>query len=169
MPVSLPFLPSPRQTTLASKHHLHLPGMPMKRDWSEVTDDEAGVVSEARATAAITARTGNPSVLAEIAENATRIGTGTRTLDQEKVETAMIDAVTILEIVTISAVGTAESGMTGVGGLAETAHAPALVTGGEPAIAHAVVVERGESVPVVAIGYVLQVLLLETLSSKNGS
>jgi hypothetical protein len=142
---------------------LHLLGMPMRRNWSEVIDDEAGAVNEARAIAAITAETGNQSVLAKIVENETR------TLAAETAETAMIDVVMIPEIAITSAVVTAESEMTGAGALAETARVPALEIDGERAIAHAVVVERGENVPVVAIGYVLQVLLPETPSSKSGS
>jgi len=167
MPTSLLFQPSPKQTILVSRHHLHLPDMPMKRNWREARGDEAGAVNEARATVAIIARTENHCDPGEIVENETepRIGT----LVEERVETAMIGGVMILGIEIISVVGIAENGMTGVGAQAKTGLVPVLEIDGEQAIARAAAVERGETVPVVAIGYVLQVLLPETPSSNHGS
>jgi hypothetical protein len=130
-----------------------------------VRDDGAEAANEARATAVITVRIENQSDPEETVENETRI----RTLVHERAETVMIDGVMILGIVITSVVGIAENGTTGVDDPVRIGHVPVLEKDGEQAIVHAVVVERGETVPVVAIGYVLQVLLQETLSSKNGS
>jgi hypothetical protein len=141
--------------------------MPMKRNWREARGDEAGAVNEARAIVAIIARTENHCDPGEIVENETEPRTGT--LVEERVETAMIGGVMILGIEIISVVGIAENGMTGVGAQAKTGLVPVLEIDGEQAIAHAAAVERGETVPVVAIEYVLQVLLPETPSSNHGS
>jgi hypothetical protein len=137
--------------------------MQTMRNWRKVKGDEAGAVSEDPAIVAIEAGTANQSDLEETVESVTG------TLVQEKAETAMTDGATILGIVIISVVGIVENETTGVAGPVEIGHAPVLATDGEQAIDRAAVVERGETVPVVAIGYVLQVLLLETPSSNHGS
>jgi len=161
------FQPNRKQTSLASRLHLHLPNMQTKRDWKVVREEEAEAVNEARAIVAIIAGTGNLFGPGEIVENET----GIEMLGRERVETAMIVGATIRGIAIISAaeIVEKENGMTGVGVQAETVHVLVLEIDEEPATVHVAEVERGENVPVVAIGYVLQVLLPETLSSKNGS
>jgi hypothetical protein len=141
--------------------------MQTKRDWKVVREEEAEAVNEARAIVAIIAGTGNLFGPGEIVENET----GIEMLGRERVETAMIVGATIRGIAIISAaeIVEKENGMTGVGVQAETVHVLVLEIDEEPATVHVAEVERGENVPVVAIGYVLQVLLPETLSSKNGS
>jgi hypothetical protein len=165
MLISLLFQLNQKQRNLASRHHMRQPNILRTRNWTAVKESEVGAANEARATVAIIAGIENPFVPEGIVENETE----TRTLVQEKAATAMRGGVMIPEIATTSAVGIAENGTRGAGAQAKTAHALGLEKDGEQAIAHAVVVERGETVPVVAIGYVLQVLLLETPSSKNGS
>jgi hypothetical protein len=139
--------------------------MPTTRNWKVVRDEEAEAVNEARAIVAIIARTGNLFDPGEIVANET----GIEMLGRERVETAMIVGAMILEIAIIGAAEIVENGMTGVDVQAETVHVLVLEIDEEPATVHVVEVERGENVPVVAIGYVLQVLLPETLSSKNGN
>lgn len=136
-----------------------------KRNWKAVRDEEAEAVNEARAIVAIIARTGNLFDPGETVENET----GIEMLGPERVETAMNVGAMILGIAIISAAEIVENGMTGVGAQAETGHVLVLEIDEEPVTVHVVEVERGENVPVVANGYVLQVLLPETLSSKNGS
>jgi hypothetical protein len=143
--------------------------MPMKRNCREARDDEAGAMNEARAIVAIIAGTENHCDPGEIVENETETRTRTGTLVEERAEIAMIGGVMILGIEIISVVEIVENGMTGVGAQAKTGLVPVLEIDGERAIAHAAAVERGETVPVVAIGYVLQVLLPETPSSNHGS
>jgi hypothetical protein len=139
--------------------------MPTTRNWKAVRDEEAEAVNEARAIVAIIARTGNLFDPGETVANET----GIEMLGRERVETAMIVGAMILEIAIIGAAEIVENGMTGVAVQAETVHVLVLEIDEEPATVHVVEVERGENVPVVAIGYVLQVLLPETLSSKNGN
>ena len=159
------FRPNRKQKSLASRLHLHLPNMLTKRNWKVVRDEEAEAVNEARAIVAIIARTGNLFDPGETVENET----GIEMLGPERVETAMNVGAMILGIAIISAAEIVENGMTGVGVQAETGHVLVLEIDEEPVTVHVVEVERGENVPVVANGYVLQVLLPETLSSKNGS
>lgn len=145
---------------------MHLLNTQKKKNWIVVRDDEAGAVIEARpegvlgAEVAIveTAETENPCDHEKIVES-----------DQERAETAMTDDVMILETVMTSRVETAETGITDVDIQARTGHALALEIDEEQATVHAAEVERDESVTVVAIEYVHQVLPPETLSSKNGN
>jgi hypothetical protein len=146
---------------------LHLPSTPRRRSWIVVRDDGAEAANEARATAAITVGIENQSDPEETVENET--GTGTLVQERAETENVMIDGVMILGIVITSVVEIAENETTGVDDPVRIVHVPVLEKDGEQAIVHAVVVERGETVPVVATGYVLQVLLQETLSSRNGS
>jgi hypothetical protein len=169
--------PSQKPMSLVSRHLLHLPSTTMKRNWRVVKvmrvvrGDEVEAANEAQpegargAEVAIVERagTGNQSDPEKIVENETKM------LAHERAETAMIDGVMILEIMMISVVGIAESGMTGVGVQARTGHVLVLETDEEQATVHAVVAERGESVIVVAIEYVQPALPLETLNSKNGN
>lgn len=161
--ISLLFQLNQKPTTLASRPHLRQPSIPTRRNWRVVKEEEAGAANEAQAIVAITAEIENQFVPEGIVENETR------TLGEERAETAMKDGVMILAIGITGVEGIAENETKGVGAQAKTVHGLVLENDGGQAIAHVVVVERGETVPVVANGYVLQVLLPEVVSSKNGS